>query len=129
MTYLVCAVSLLAPVMIIIIFPLMLFCALYQAKLAKSLKAYPEDYRNMLVGGKPYLYIESPLTAGVPQAIQEQIKFFRYFIQKKYLGKFSERQRNIYLRAWYALYIAVGLSLVAVLAGFICLSGLRHQLA
>lgn len=113
------------PVLMVIGILLALFAGIYQAKLARRLRDYPEDYRRMLVGGKSYLYIESLLSQGVPQAIQEQIKLIRYFKENDYAGKFSERQRKIYLGTLYSAYAILGLFLLSGLSTFICLSGLR----
>ena len=113
------------PVLMIVGIFLALFAGVYQAKLARRLKAYPEDYNRMLVGGKSYLYIESILSQGVPQAIQEQIKMVRYFKGKGYLGKFSEMQRMIYLGALTLHILRWGFSVFCIVV-VVCLSGLQH---
>lgn len=76
----------------------------------------------MLVGGKGYLYIESLMSQGMPQAIQEQMNLFRYFRGKGYIGKFSNRERNRYLWLWYGAYVVASLFFAVVIGGMICIS-------
>lgn len=102
---------------------LVIFAAVTQAKTARNLKKFPEDYRRMLVGGKSYLYIESLLSQGMPQAIQEQMNLFRYFRGRGYIGKFSNWERNRYLWLWYGAYVASGLFFAVVIGGMVCISG------
>lgn len=51
---------------------LVIFAGVTQARIARRLKKFPEDYKRMLVGGKNYLYIESLLSQGMPQAYRSR---------------------------------------------------------
>ena len=103
---------------------LLILAGVTQARIARKLKSFPDDYKRMLVGGKSYLYIEGLLSQGMPQAIQEQMKLLRYFRDGDYVGRFSDRERNLYLRLWYGAYIVVGLCFVVGVGGAICINGL-----
>lgn len=113
---------LLSFILILIAFIVFFIATMNQARMARKLKMYPSDYRSILVGGKSYLYIESMLSHGMPQAIQEQINFFRYFRKGNYVGKFSEREKRVYLGLWYGAYSVASVFFISVIFGIFCIN-------